>query len=84
MSAVGKVFTSFTSGLGWPQLIVLLIGLAILWYFYLTKEYRRWEGKGLYSVKPELIFGNLRKVYLMQQHMMEQQKEYYQNMKGHK
>jgi len=69
---------------GWGQTVALIIGLILIWYYYLTKDYGKWEAKGLFSIKPSFLFGNLKEVYLQQAHTMDFHRDFYEKMSGHR
>ncbi len=66
---------------GW---VLLLLGLCLAAYFYLTRNYGVWEKKGLFSVPPTVFFGNNGPVFTGKVHMNDHSVDYYKKVDGHK
>ncbi len=71
-------------GLGLGSWILVLLGLAIFVYFYLTKEYGKWEKMGVASLQPTFFFGNNKSIYTGAEHMNTFHRRYYKQMKDKK
>jgi len=77
------IFSMF-GDFGFEQTVALGVGLVIAWYWYLTKDYGKWEAKGLHSVKPTFFLGNLKDVFLENKHLTDLHKEFYKKVAGHR
>jgi len=84
MALFYHLFHSLIGDFGLSQIIAIFLGLIIAWYFYMTKEYRKWEKTGVPSIKPSFIFGNLKDVVLQKQHTLDFHREFYNKMAGHR
>jgi len=78
------MITALFDGFALSQFLAALIGLGTLWYWYMTKEYRKWQAKEITSIKPAFLFGNMKKVFLGKESIMEFQREFYNKTKGHR
>ncbi len=64
--------------------VLALLGIGLLAYFYLTRNYGVWEKKGLFSMPPTVLFGNNGPVLMGKVHMNDLGDEVYKKMTGHK
>ncbi len=71
-------------GLDLGSWLLLLLGLCLAAYFYLTRSYGIWEKKGLFSFPPTVLFGNNGPVLLGKVHMSEYHDDIYKKLDGHK
>ncbi len=71
-------------GLDLGSWILVLLGLALYVYFFLTRNYGKWEKKGLSSVPPTFFFGNNKSIYTGSEHMNTFHRRYYKQMKDKK
>ena len=61
MSIIYEISAFVARVLGNVSLIQWTAGLVILltwFYFHMTKDYGKWEKKGMFSIKPTFLFGN--------------------------
>ena len=79
----GFVTTLFgsISWLQWIGIVFLLLGTV---YWYLTRNYGKWEKKGVFSVPPKLFFGNQKDMLTQKKHMFDFYQDLYKEHKGHR
>ena len=61
-----------------------ILGFGLVCYWWLTKNYGYFEKKGLFCLKPQLIFGNAKDMYMQTVTMNEFFMDIYKKMEGHK
>ncbi len=71
-------------GLDLGSWVLVLLGLWLVAYLYLRRNYGVWEAKGLFSLPPTVIFGNNFPVLTGRVHINDFHKEFYKKMEGHK
>ena len=83
MSVLGKVADCLL-GVGFAQVLLVLLGLGLLLYWSMTKDYGKLEAQGLYSIKPDFFYGNQKPVLAEGVHFMDFHQDYYKKTEGHK
>ncbi len=71
-------------GLDLSTWLLVLLGLSVLAYLYLTRNYGIWEKKGVFSLPPSLLFGNNGPVLMGKVHHMDHQTDFYRKLEGKK
>ena len=68
----------------WSSAATFVAGFIILFYYYLIKEWGKFEKKGLFCLKPELFFGNAKDMYLEKKDFAQFHLWLYKQFEGHK
>lgn len=63
------------------QWIFMGVVLAAWIYYTLTKEYGKWEKRGMASIKPDFFFGNNKKLFYGQQTFITLHLDLYEKLK---
>lgn len=63
-------------------LIILLLSIAGLLYFYLTKNYDYWKKRNVLGPEPKLLVGNFPSIYNTKLLLLDEIKEIYAKYKG--
>lgn len=64
--------------------VTLCIGIVLILYWWLTRNYGVFEAQGIFSLKPSLFFGNTKDMILERTSVVDFHIDYYQQTKGHK
>lgn len=78
MLALGAALSYLTVG----NLALALLVLVAAFYLVYSRNFGKFESLGLFSVPPQLFFGNLRPVLTGEQSAMEFHREYYGKVKA--
>ena len=67
----------------WMIVVTASLGLVLLLHWWLTKSYGKFEAKGVFSVQPLPVFGNLYELYSGQKNFATAYNDLYQAFEGH-
>lgn len=59
-------------------IVTASLGFLLLVYWYLTKEYGKFEAKGIFSIKPTFFFGNTADAMLQRKSFPEMHRDIYE------
>jgi len=79
-----SIFVPLFGGFGVSHFFALFVALIVTWYYYMTKDYGKWEKKGLHSIKPTFLLGNLKEVFTLGKHVLDFHIEFYRKMDGYR
>ena len=79
-SLVCGIFSGITVTQCFASLVILFITI----YWYLTKDYGKFEKKGLFGLKPEFFWGSTKDLILGTVSGMDFHHQLYDKFKGHK
>lgn len=83
MSFVSSLFGAL-SQISWVEWIGTFLTLVLTVYWYLTRNYGKFERQGLFGLKPELLFGNTKDLITGGTSMMDFHLRLYKAFEGHK
>ena len=76
-----SIFSEYSPTYIWGTILVSIVIYAYLW---LTENYGFFEAQGLFSISPDLFFGNMKDVYLKRKDVLEAAHDTYQKFGNHK
>ena len=71
-----------SSCFSFSNILAVILLLCVSYYFYITKDYGKFEALGLKAIKPDLFHGNRKNLNQGKIGMMDFYKEKYEQLKG--
>ena len=84
MSLVSNLWSQVAGFVSLSNFILLLLGLLLLAYWYVTKDIGKFEAKGLKSVKPSILYGNNAELFNLEKSPMQFHLDWYNKFKDEK